>query len=165
YRLDPACDCVRASLDSPAAKLDAPASLGPGVVALPSRDEGRIAVIDSRRMTSTRSWQPPQCPRPSASAADPAGKRSFVACRGADPRSSSSDADSGAVSASAAAGRDINASAYDARRGWSSAPSGADARSSIHDASRTGHSRRSASIGTRPWAHNMAYDANHGIAY
>lgn len=165
YRLDPACDCVRASLDLPAAKLDAPALLGPGVVALPLRDEGRIAVIDLRRMTLTRLWQPPQCPRPSALAADPAGKRLFVACRGADPRLLSLDADSGAVLASAAAGRDINALAYDARRGWLLAPSGADARLSIHDASRTGHLRRLASIGTRPWAHNMAYDADHGIAY
>ena len=61
--------------------------------------------------------------------------------------------------------RDINALAYDARRGWLLAPSGADARLSIHDASRAGQLRRLASIGTRPWAHNMAYDAVHGIAY
>lgn len=165
YRLDPACDCVRASLDLPAAKLDAPALLGSGVVALPLRDEGRIAVIDLRRLTLTRLWQPAQCARPSALAADPAGKRLFVACRGAEPRLLSLDADSGAVLASVAAGRDINALAYDARRGWLLAPSGADARLSIHDASRGGQLRRLASIGTRPWAHNMAYDAVHGIAY
>ena len=165
YRLDPACDCVRASLDLPAAKLDAPVLLGPGVVALPLRDEGRIAIIDLRRLTLTRLWQPAQCPRPSALAADPAGKRLFVACRGAEPRLLSLDADSGAVLVSVAAGRDINALAYDARRGWLLAPSGADARLSIHDASRAGQLRRLASIGTRPWAHNMAYDAVHGIAY
>lgn len=165
YRLDPACDCVRASLDLPAAKLDAPVLLGPGMVALPLRDEGRIAVIDLRRLTLTRLWQPAQCPRPSALAADPAGKRLFVACRGAEPRLLSLDADSGALLASVAAGRDINALAYDARRDWLLAPSGADARLSIHDASRTGQLRRLASIGTRPWAHNMAYDAGRGVAY
>lgn len=165
YRLDPACDCVRASLDLPAAKLDAPALLGPGVVALPLRDEGRIAIIDLRRMTLTRLWQPPQCARPSALAADPAGKRLFVACRGAEPRLLSLDADSGAVLASVAAGRDINALAYDARRDWLLAPSGADARLAIHDASRAGQLRRLAAIGTRPWAHNMAYDAGSGVAY
>lgn len=165
YRLDPACDCVRASLDLPAAKLDAPALLGPGVVALPLRDEGRIAIIDLRRLTLTRLWQPAQCPRPSALAADPAGKRLFVACRGAEPRLLSLDADSGAVLASVAAGRDINALAYDARRDWLLAPSGADARLAIHDAGRAGQLRRLAAIGTRPWAHNMAYDAARGIAY
>lgn len=165
YRLDPACDCVRASLDLPAAKLDAPVLLGPGVVALPLRDEGRIAIIDLRRMTLTRLWQPPQCARPSALAADPAGKRLFVACRGADPRLLSLDDNSGAVLASAAAGRDINALAYDARRDWLLAPSGADARLAIHDAGRAGQLRRLAAIGTRPWAHNMAYDAARGIAY
>lgn len=165
YRLDPACDCVRASLDLPAAKLDAPVLLGPGVVALPLRDEGRIAIIDLRRMTLTRLWQPPQCARPSALAADSAGKRLFVACRGADPRLLSLDANSGAVLASAAAGRDINALAYDARRDWLLAPSGADARLAIHDAGRAGQLRRLAAISTRPWAHNMAYDAARGIAY
>ena len=165
YRLDPACDCVRASLELPAAKLDAPALLGPGVVALPLRDEGRIAIIDLRRLTLTRLWQPAQCPRPSALAADPAGKRLFVACRGAEPRLLSLDADSGAVLASVAAGRDINALAYDARRDWLLAPSGADARLAIHDAGRAGQLRRLAAIGTRPWAHNMAYDAARGIAY
>lgn len=165
YRLDPACDCIRASLDLPAAKLDAPVLLGAGLVALPLRDEGRIAVIDLRRMTLIRSWQPAQCPRPSALAADPAGKRLFVACRGAEPRVLSLDADSGALLASAKSGRDINALAYDAARGWLLAPSGADARLWIHDARPAGQLRRLASVGTRPWAHNMAYDAAHGIAY
>ena len=165
YRLDPACDCVRATLDLPAAKLDAPVLLGPGMVALPLRDEGRIAVIDLRRLTLTRLWQPAQCARPSALAADPAGKRLFVACRGAEPRLLSLDADSGAVLASVAAGRDINALAYDARRDWLLAPSGADARLAIHDAGRAGQLRRLAAIGTRPWAHNMAYDAARGVAY
>lgn len=165
YRLDPACDCVRASLDLPAAKLDAPVLLGPGVVALPLRDEGRIAVVDLRRMALIRSWQPTQCPRPSALAADPEGKRLFVACRGADPRVLSLDADSGALLASAPAGRDINALAYDAARGWLLAPSGADARLWIHDAGPKGQLDRLASVGTRPWAHNMAYDAARGIAY
>ncbi|WP_175219827.1 YncE family protein, partial [Achromobacter deleyi] len=108
YRLDPACDCVRASLDLPAAKLDAPVLLGPGRIALPMRDEGRIAVIDLRRMALLQVWQPPQCARPSALAADAAGKRLFVACRGAMPRLLSLDAQSGAVLASAPAGRDIN---------------------------------------------------------
>ncbi|WZB71320.1 hypothetical protein WJ968_04760 [Achromobacter xylosoxidans] len=104
YRLDPACDCVRAQLDLPAAKLDAPVLLGPGLAALPLRDEGRVAVIDLRRMAVTRLWQPPSCPRPGALAADPAGARLFVACRGADPRVLSLDAASGAVLASAPAG-------------------------------------------------------------
>lgn len=165
YRLDPACDCVRASLDLPAAKLDAPVLLGPGLIALPMRDEGRIAVIDLRRMALRHIWEPPQCPRPGALAADPAGKRLFVACRGAAPRVLSLDAGDGAVLASAAAGRDINALAYDGRRGWLLAPSGADARLSIYDTSRPDALRRLASVGTRPWAHNMAYDAERGIAY
>ncbi|CAB3722410.1 hypothetical protein LMG3458_04079 [Achromobacter deleyi] len=165
YRLDPACDCVRASLDLPAAKLDAPVLLGPGRIALPMRDEGRIAVIDLRRMALLQVWQPPQCARPSALAADAAGKRLFVACRGATPRLLSLDAQSGAVLASAPAGRDINALAYDDRRGWLLAPSGADARLSIYDVSAPAGLRRVASIGTRPWAHNMAYDADRGIAY
>ncbi len=165
YRLDPACDCVRASLDLPAAKLDAPTLLGPGLAAIPMRDEGRVAVIDVRRMALLHVWQPPQCPRPSALAADPAGKRLFVACRGAEPRVLSLDARSGAVLASTAAGRDINALAYDDRRGWLLAPSGADARLSIYDARRPDALPRLASVGTRPWAHNMAYDAERGIAY
>ena len=165
YRLDPACDCVRAQLDLPAAKLDAPVLLGPGLAALPLRDEGRVAVIDLRRMAVTRLWQPPSCPRPGALAADPAGARLFVACRGADPRVLSLDAASGAVLASAPAGRDINALAYDAGRGWLLAPSGTDARLSIYEARESGRLRRLAAIGTRPWAHNMAYDARRGIAY
>jgi len=68
-------------------------------------------------------------------------------------------------SAPAEPGRGQRRGTGQARRGWLLAPSGADARLSIHDASRTGHLRRLASIGTRPWAHNMAYDADHGIAY
>ncbi len=165
YRLDPACDCVRASLDLPAAKLDAPALLAPGLMAVPMRDESRIAVIDLRRMALRHVWEPPQCPRPSALAADPAGKRLFVACRGPAPRVLSLDADTGALLASAAAGRDINALAYDDRRGWLLAPSGADARLSIYDTRQPDALHRLASIGTRPWAHNMAYDAARGIAY
>lgn len=69
-----------------------------------------------------------------------------------------------ALSATCAAAALI-ALAYDARRGWLLGPSGTDARLSIHDAGRTGQLRRLASIGTRPWAHNMAYDADRGIAY
>lgn len=165
YLLDPECDCIHATLDLPAAKLDAPILLDTGRIAIPMRDEGRIAILRVATMTLEHSWQAPQCARPSALAYDGKQQRLFVACRGADPRVLSLDSRSGALLTSAKAGRDINALAYDAAQQRLLAPSGTDARLTLFDAHDSARLQAVASIGTRPWAHNMAYDAQRGIAW
>lgn len=165
YFLDPASDRIVGQRDIAARKLDGPIGLQDGRFIVPLRDEDQVAVLSGQQLAEQRLLSYPGCSKPSALAADEAHGHLFVACRGEQPVLVIADLASGALQATLPIGHAVNAMAYDAQRQQLLIPSGADASLTVvgHDAD--GQFRLRGAVGTRPWAHNMVFDAQRGRVY
>ncbi|WDZ94220.1 hypothetical protein Herbaro_11990 [Herbaspirillum sp. WKF16] len=151
-----------------ARKFDAPLGLADGSVLLPLRDEGRVMRISAATLETLPGWsgkQFPGCEHPSALAADEKQGRLFVACRGKKPQLTIAGLDDGAPLAWLPAAPAINALAWDGARRLLLVPSGDAASLTLVGQDAGGAYRALGFAGTRPWAHNMAYDAARGVAY
>lgn len=165
YFMDPRTNTITGSRDVPALKLDGPIMLGNGSLIVPMRDENKVAVLSGPQLENLQQWQYPECSKPSALAADEAGGRLFIACRGDTPTLIVADLASGVQQASLPITHAVNSMAYDTLRKQLLIPSGADANLSVIERDEVGQYRISAAIGSRPWAHNMVFDAMRGQAY
>lgn len=165
YFLDPRTDTITGSRDVPALKLDGPIVLGNGNLIVPMRDENQVAVLSGPHLETLQQWQYPACSKPSALVADEPSGRLFIACRGETPTLIVADLSSGIQQASLPIGHAVNSMAYDAKRQQLLVPSGADASLSVIERDATGRYLLSAAVGSRPWAHNMVFDAQRNQAY
>lgn len=171
WLFDPASGQIVRQRSFDAAKFDAPLGLADGSVLVPLRDEGRVMRISAASLEPLPGWsgrQFPGCAHPSALAADEKRGRLFVACRGKQPQVSIVALDDGKPLAALPATPAINALAWDGARGLLLVPSGNDASLTLVGMEGDGPAARYRTpghVGTRPWAHNMAYDAARGIAY
>ena len=175
YQFDPVAGRITAKREFDARKFDAPLGLADGSVLVPLRDEGRVMRISAATLEPLPGWSGKQfsgCEHPSALAADESRNRVFIACRGKAPQLTVARLDDGAAIAALPATPAINALAWDAARRELLIPSGNAASLSIlqledgkGDEKAGEHYRMLGYIGTRPWAHNMVYDASRGIAH
>lgn len=165
YVLDPRTDRIVASRDFDIRKIDPPLLTGDGGLLLPMRDEGKVLLLAADTLAVRATWTFAGCAQPSALAADTKARRLFVACRGARPVLAVADLDTGVLKSTLPATRAINALAWDEGRKRLLAPSGADASLTIYARIDADHYQALGAVATRSWAHNMAYDAERGIAY
>ena len=165
YVLDPRTDRIVASRDFDIRKIDPPLLTGDGGLLLPMRDEGKVLLLAADTLDVRATWTFAGCELPSALAADTQSRHLFVACRGARPVLAVADLDTGVLKTTLPATRAINALAWDAGRKRLLAPSGADASLTIYARIDADHYQALGALATRSWAHNMAYDAERGIAY
>lgn len=165
YFLDPASDRIVGQRDIAARKLDGPIGLKDGRFIVPLRDEDQVAVLSGPQLAEQRLLSYPGCSKPSALAADEAGGHLFVACRGEQPVLVIADLASGALQATLPTTHAVNALAYDAQRKQVLIPSGVEASLTVVGQDADGQFRLRGAVGTRPWAHNMVFDAQRGRAY
>jgi len=165
YLLDPATDRLVGQRDIAARKLDGPIGLSDGRFIVPLRDEDQVAVLSGPLLAQQRLLSFPGCHQPSALAADEQGGRLFIACRGGQPQLVIADLASGAPLQTLPIGRAVNAMAFDAARQQLLIPSGADASLGVVGKAADGSFRLLGSLGTRPWAHNMVFDAARASVY
>lgn len=150
-----------------ARKFDAPLGLADGSVVVPLRDEGRVMRISAASLEPLPGWsgkQFPGCEHPSALAADEQRSRLFIACRGKTPQLTIAELSDGKPLATLPATPAINAMAWDGVRRLLLVPSGQAANLTLIGEQGDGY-RTLGYAGTRPWAHNMTYDARRGVAY
>ncbi|MCA1323873.1 YncE family protein [Herbaspirillum sp. alder98] len=171
YQFDPVSERVTATREFEARKFDAPLALADGSIIVPLRDEGRVMRIAAATLAPLPGWEGRSfagCQHPSAVAADEPGNRLFVACRGKAPQVSVARLDDGSMVTTLPATPAINALAWDPTRRLLLVPSGNAASLTLVQRQDTGGDeayRPLADIGTRPWAHNMVFDAARGRAY
>ncbi len=171
WLFDPASGRVVAQRSFEARKFDAPLALTDGTVLVPLRDEGRVMRLSAATLQALPGWEGkrfPGCEHPSALAADEQRGRLFIACRGKAPQLSVARLDDGTALASLPAAPAINALAWDGARRLLLVPSGNAARLDLVRLDEDGPTPRYhplGYVGTRPWAHNMAYDPVRGRAF
>ncbi|MDY7546157.1 hypothetical protein QN360_01495 [Glaciimonas sp. CA11.2] len=165
FVLDPKEDRIVAQQDVDVKKIDPLVAVGDGTILLPMRDEGKVMRIAAASLKTSAIWRFDGCTQPSALALDPQNRRLFVACRGNSPILVVADLDSGALKASLPITHAVNAVAYDAKRRRLLVASGVDANLTVIAQSGPNDYRTLGFVGTRPWAHNMAYDPQRGQAY
>jgi DNA-binding beta-propeller fold protein YncE len=165
FWLDPASDRIVGSRDVPAQKLDAPILLKDGTLVLPFRDEDQVALLSGPALVQQRLLSFTGCSKPSAVAADETRQRLFVACRGGSPTLIVADLVSGQAISRLPIDRAVNALAFDERSQQLLIPSGADASLTVVAQDAAGDYRIKGAVGTRPWAHNMVFDAARRQAY
>ncbi|MBV8625892.1 MAG: hypothetical protein JO174_20615 [Herbaspirillum sp.] len=171
WLFDPASGRVVAQRSFEARKFDAPLALADGTVLVPLRDEGRVMRLSAATLQALPGWEGkrfPGCEHPSALAADEQRGRLFIACRGKAPQLSIARLDDGGALASLPATPAINALAWDGARRLLLVPSGNAARLDLvgfDEDGATPRYRPLGYVGTRPWAHNMAYDPVRGRAF
>lgn len=149
-------------------EFDAPLGLADGSVLVPLRDEGRVMRISAATLEPLAGWegkQFPGCEHPSALAADEKQGRVFVACRGKKPQLTVAALADGRPLAALPATPAVNALAWDGARRLLLMPSGSAASLTLVGEDAAGGYRTLGYVGTRPWAHNMAYDAKRGVAH
>ncbi|OCX15299.1 hypothetical protein L1F06_013240 [Ectopseudomonas hydrolytica] len=162
YLFDPAQERIVASHELPVRKLDAPLLLRSGELVLPLRDEDQVALLSGEALQHHRTWRFAACSKPSAVAADERHQRLFVACRGETPTLLVVDLATGNVLTTLPVDRAVNVMAFDEDLGRLLIPSGPDASLTVVERGTDGRYRARGSVGTRPWAHNMVYDAARG---
>ncbi|WP_343586318.1 hypothetical protein [Herbaspirillum sp.] len=171
YQFDPTAGRIILKREFEARKFDAPLGLADGSILVPLRDEGRVMRISAATLEPLPGWSGKRfdgCEHPSALAADEHRKRLFIACRGKAPQLTVARLDDGAAIAALPTTPAVNALAWDTARQQLLIPSGNAASLSIlqrEDVKNGEHYRMLGYIGTRPWAHNMTYDAARGIAH
>jgi hypothetical protein len=173
WLFDPAHGRIVAQREFDARKFDAPLALGDGTVLIPLRDEGRVMRLSVATLQLLPGWEGksfPGCEHPSALAADEPRGRLFIACRGRAPQVTVARLDDGQLLASLPAAPAINVLAWDGVRRLLLLllPSGNAARLDLiglEDERPAPRYRPLGYVGTRPWAHNMAYDPVHGTAF
>lgn len=165
YLFDTQQDKVTATIELPARKLDAPVGLADGSVVIPMRDENQVVRLSGPGLVHQQTWAFPGCSEPSAVAADEATDTLFVACRGGAPSLIVAGLADGMVKQRLPVGRAVNALAYDSSNQTLYAPSGADAELRVFKRTAEGGYATAALVGTRPWAHNMVFDAQRGQLY
>lgn len=167
FVLDPRQDRIVGQRDFDIKKIDPLLATGDGAILLPMRDEGKIQRLDAATLEPTALWRYEGCAQPSALAADTGNRRLFVACRGKTPLLVIADLDNGAQKATLPLpdSHAANAVAYDAARRRVLIPSGVNASLTFVEQQDADTYRTLGYLGTRPWAHNMVYDARRGAAW
>lgn len=167
FVLDPHQDRIVMQRDVDIKKIDPLLATGDGAILLPMRDEGKLQRLDAATLEPTALWEYHGCEQPSALAADTGTRRLFIACRGKAPLLVVADLDHGTQIATLPLPNShaANAVAYDAARRSILVASGADASLAIVEQEDADTYRARGHLGTRPWAHNMVYDAGSGQAW